>query len=124
MSEIQNDRVREYLANERTYLAYLRTSLALLSLGISINRFSLYLLERNKISATSTSGATLVGAEQLGIGMAVVGLLLLVWGAIHYAIVFRQIEHQTFRPNMLQMWILTGILLVASVVGFAWLFSR
>lgn len=124
MSTNQTQYVREYLANERTYLAYLRTALALLSLGISVNRFSLYLLERNRIPATSSSGATLVGAEQLGIGMAVVGLLLLVWGTIHYAIVFRQIEHQNFRPKMTQIWILSGIIFVASLIGFAWLFTR
>ncbi|MBV8282083.1 MAG: DUF202 domain-containing protein [Candidatus Eremiobacteraeota bacterium] len=124
MSTNQYDRIREYLANERTYLAYLRTALALLSLGISINRFSLFLLERNRIPTTSTSGLTLVGAEQLGIGMGLVGLLLLLWGTIHYAIVFRQIETETFHPNMIQMWILSSILFVASLIGFGWLFTR
>ncbi|MBV8171023.1 MAG: DUF202 domain-containing protein [Candidatus Eremiobacteraeota bacterium] len=120
----QNQYVREYLANERTYLAYLRTALALLSLGISVNRFSLFLLERNRIPETSTSGQTLVGAEQLGIGMAVIGLLLLVWGTVHYAIVYRQIASQSFRPNILSVWVLSGIVFVAALVGFAWLFTR
>jgi putative membrane protein len=121
-NQIQN--VREHLANERTYLAYLRTSLALVSLGISVNRFALYLLERNKMSPTSTTGQTLVGAEQLGIGMAVIGLVLLVWGTLHYTIVYRQIGRQDFHPSLVAIWVLSAIVFVASLGGFAWLFTR
>ena len=124
MSGNQTQYVREYLANERTYLAYLRTSLALLSLGISINRFALFLLERNRISTSSPSGETLVGAEQLGIGMAVIGLILLVWGTLHYTIVYRQIGRQDFHPSIIAIWVLSGIIFAASLGGFVWLFSR
>src|SRR6516165_661830 len=37
--------VTDHLANERTYLAFLRTSVGLISFGITINRFSLFLLQ-------------------------------------------------------------------------------
>ena len=124
MSSNQNDRVREYLANERTYLAYLRTSLALLSLGISINRFSLFLLERNKVPAASQMTQTLVSAEQLGIGMSVIGLVLLVWGTIHYALIYRQISTQTYRPSTVAVWVLSAIIIVAALAGVGLLFTR
>ena len=124
MTTDQNQYVREYLANERTYLAYLRTSLALLSLGISINRFSLFLLERNKVPAASQMTQTLVGAEQLGIGMAILGLVLLGWGTVHYALIFRQISTQTYRPGTVAVWVLSGIVFVAALAGVGLLFTR
>ena len=37
--------VSEHLANERTILAWVRTAIAVMTLGIAINRFSLFLIE-------------------------------------------------------------------------------
>jgi putative membrane protein len=116
--------IRDHLANERTFLAYLRTSLSLLSLGVSVNRFSLYLLEKNKISADTTSGTTLVGAEYLGIGMAVVGLILLVYGIVRFTQMNGQIEAQAFRPNIRAMWVLSVIILIGAIGAVAVLFTR
>jgi putative membrane protein len=116
--------IRDHLANERTYLAYLRTSLSLLSLGVSVNRFSLYLLERNKISAESASGTTLVGAEYLGIGMAALGLILLVYGIVRFTQMTGQIDAQAYRPNLRAMWVLSVIILLGALGGIAVLFTR
>jgi len=124
MSIDHNAHVRDYLANERTYLAFVRTSLSLISLGISVNRFSLYLLEKNLISTATATGQTLRSAEQLGIGMVLIGLLVLIWGTVHFALTYRGIEQQTYRPGVGHVWILSGIILVASLAGAALLFVR
>jgi len=116
--------IRDHLANERTYLAYLRTSLSLLSLGISVNRFSLYLLEKNKISLDTSSGVTLLGAEYLGMGMAVLGLILLVYGIVRFTQMNGQIEAQAYRPNIRAMWVLSAIILLGAIGGIALLFTR
>jgi putative membrane protein len=116
--------IRDHLANERTFLAYLRTSLSLLSIGISINRFSLYLLEKSIGPAGSGERATLVGAEQLGVGMVVIGLVVLVYGIIRFSQMNREIEAQTYRPNIAAMWLLSGIVLVGAICGVLLLFSR
>jgi putative membrane protein len=125
VSSIPTDpHVRDHLANERTYLAYLRTSLSLLSLGVSVNRFSLYLLEKNRISAESTSGTTLVGAEYLGIGMAFLGLILLVYGIVRFTQMNGQIEAQSYRPNIRAMWVLSAIIVLGAIGGVIVLFTR
>jgi putative membrane protein len=116
--------IRDHLANERTYLAYLRTSLSLLSLGISINRFSLYLLEKNVLPTETTMRATLLGAEQLGIGMVVVGFILLVYGIMRFTGMSKEIDAQTYRPNIRAMWVLSAIILIAALGGVALLFTR
>ncbi len=125
MSSAQTDpHIRDHLANERTFLAYLRTSLSLLSIGISINRFSLYLLEKNTIPTGGGVRTTLVGAEQLGIGMVVIGLVLLVYGIVRFSQMNGEIEAQTYRPNIVAMWILSGIILLGAISGSLLLFSR
>jgi putative membrane protein len=116
--------IRDHLANERTFLAYLRTSLSLLSIGISINRFSLYLLEKSVGPVGSGERATLVGAEQLGVGMVVIGLVLLIYGIVRFTQMNRGIESQTYRPNTAAMWLLSGIVMVGAIGGVLLLFSR
>ena len=41
--------VSEHLANERTILAWVRTAIAIITLGIALNRFSLFLVEFSHI---------------------------------------------------------------------------
>ena len=41
--EIMESKLREYLANERTYLAWLRTAIAVIAFGFVLDRFSLYI---------------------------------------------------------------------------------
>ncbi|HME80941.1 MAG TPA: DUF202 domain-containing protein [Candidatus Eremiobacteraceae bacterium] len=124
MSIDQNAHVRDYLANERTYLAFVRTALSLISLGISVNRFSLYLIEKNVISMATTTGHTLRSAEQLGTGMVLIGILVLIWGTVHFGLTYRGIEQQNYRPGQGHVWILSGIILMASLLGAALLFVR
>jgi len=41
--QAQLHHVAEHLANERTILAWIRTAIAVMTLGVGINRFSLFL---------------------------------------------------------------------------------
>lgn len=49
-SSLANDlaRGRTHLGNERTHLAYLRTTVSLIGFGITINRFSTYLIQNDE----------------------------------------------------------------------------
>jgi putative membrane protein len=116
--------VTEHLANERTYLAFLRTSVGLISFGITINRFSLYLLESQILSPRRMPRFTLVEAERVGFGMVVFGILLMMWAAMHYTRVSYQIDRADYRPNRLMVWVITlGVLLIGAPI-VAWLFQR
>jgi putative membrane protein len=113
--------VSEHLANERTYLAYLRTAISLMSFGIAINRFSLYLEQSNEAPRSRHLMGALVGSEQLGIGMVLLGMTLLVVAASRYGRVLRQINAQDFRPRPGEIWILTGLVLSFALGGVVWL---
>ena len=89
---LSNDlaRGRTHLANERTHLAYLRTTVSLIGFGISINRFSTYLIQND--DAPTKGRLLLADAGQAGIGMVILGMALLVWSLIRYNMVTRDIE--------------------------------
>jgi putative membrane protein len=110
--------ISEHLSNERTYLSYLRTAVSLMSFGIAINRFSLFLAQSNSPRAASP----LIGSERLGIGMVALGMAMLVWASVHYGQVFRQIERQAFRPRPRSVVILTALVVVSGLGSVVWLF--
>ena len=116
--------VREHLANERTHLAFLRTALALITLGISVNRFSLFLIQSGNIRPGSGRFRPLFEGEEFGLGVVIVGALLIVWAAIRYTQVAHQIDRGEFRPNHSMVWVLTAAVLLFGVVGIVWLFQR
>ncbi len=117
------DRQREHQANERTFLAWLRTSIALISFGFAIARFGLFLQEFQTSLHPPTSQAEPsvlaqflgVGSSQLlGVGLAVVGVVVIALAAWRYNRVYQQIESGDYRPNRLLIW---GIAAVVMVLG-------
>lgn len=90
-SSLANDlaRGRTHFANERTHLAYLRTTVSLIGFGITINRFSMYLVQNN---AAPEGRLLLRDAGNAGLGMVLLGLALLIWSLMRFRSVSRDIE--------------------------------
>jgi putative membrane protein len=128
---VSTPRLSEHLANERTYLAYVRTSIALITFGITINRFSLFLIE-TRPSVLEEKPAPMVPAprlllgdtEHLGVGMVIGGLVLLVWSAIRYSRIRVQIQHDDYTSDALTVWFVTFGVLLLGVWAVLWLFQR
>jgi putative membrane protein len=116
--------VREHMANERTHLAFLRTAIGLITLGMSINRFSLFLIMNGNVRPGSGQLKPLFEGEQLGVAMVVVGAALIVWAAYRYTQVSYQIDRGEYLPNRSMVWVLTAAVLIFGVVGIFWLFQR
>ncbi len=116
----KNRHVTEHLANERTLLAWIRTAIAVMTLGIAINRFSLFLMEVHQIAPGSR--AANLHAETIGIGLVALGIVLMCSALWHYRRVSRTIESETYRPANLIL-VLTSLAIVA-IGGSAliWLF--
>lgn len=113
--------VSEHLANERTMLAWIRTAIAVMTFGVGINRFSLFLVEFSKtVPGARTANAH---AEQLGIGLVGLGLLVMLGGTWHYVHVARTIDDETYRPARIGI-VLTALAVLAlggtSLVWLLW----
>ena len=116
----KNQHVTEHLANERTLLAWIRTAIAVMTLGVAINRFSLFLIEIHKIAPGSR--AANVHAETVGLGLVILSIVLMCGSLWHYRYVGRMIENQTYLPAN-RILVVTSVAVVAmGGSALIWLF--
>lgn len=100
--------VTDHLANERTFLAWIRTAIAVMTLGVAINRFALFLMEIHQVVPEVRDLANR-HVEKLGIGLVALGIVMLVGATWHYLHVGKTIDDETYRPSR-------GIMVAASIV--------
>lgn len=84
------NRIRDHLANERTYLAWMRSSVALMGFGVLIVRLRIL----RPPMAIQPPG----NGWRLGLAFAVVGLLMVLLSTQHYFSVRDDIENDTYEP--------------------------
>jgi putative membrane protein len=106
-----SSRVRDHLANERTYLAWMRTAIALMGFGVLILRLRAFhppMLPRPGYG------------WKLGLLFSVVGLVTVLLSTQHYFCVRRDIDEDTYEPS--DRWVilfsLAVTLLGAGIIYF------
>jgi putative membrane protein len=95
--QLKAQHVTEHLANERTVLAWVRTSIAVMTFGVALNRFSLFLLEFHR--TPEAERAVNRHAETVGIGLIGLGILIMLGAAWHYLHVADAIDRGSYRPR-------------------------
>ncbi|MEH2323504.1 MAG: DUF202 domain-containing protein [Nostoc sp.] len=88
-------RIRDHLANERTYLAWMRTGIALLGFGVVIVRLRAF-----QVPLIPRPGT----GWKLGLVFSLVGLITVWLSTAHYFAVRRDIEEDTYEPT--DRWVL------------------
>lgn len=83
------NRVRDHLANERTYLAWMRTAIAMIGFGVVIVRLRVF---HPPLSRQPGDG------WKLGLTFSLVGLVTVLLTTIHYFLVRRDIDEDTYEP--------------------------
>jgi len=116
MSEENRDtKLREHLANERTFLAWIRTSIALMGLGFVIVKFALFLKEvaimLKDLNITITEGFSAV----VGTGMVAMGVILAFFAFFQYKKVETQINRQTYKSSSIISVLLTLVIVVGGI---------
>ena len=111
--------VSEHLANERTILAWVRTAIAIMTLGIAINRFSLFLVEFARL----VPGGRVVNthAEEIGIGLVIVGVIVMLGGIWHYLDVAKAIDESNYQPSRLRIVLPALIVVLIGAASLVWL---
>jgi putative membrane protein len=99
------NRVRDHLANERTYLAWMRSAIALMGFGVLIVRLRIL----RPPMAPQPPGA----GWRLGLAFSLVGLLAVLLSVQHYFVVRNHIEADTYEPP--DRWVILSSLAVVSL---------
>ena len=108
-----DERVREHLANERTLLSWIRLGLSSAAFGFVVARFGLYLRE---LAAHESRVAPGHGAEVIGVGMVLLGMLSVVAGALRYFRTEREISTRSYSP---EYGLIHLVIAVSLLVGLA-----
>ena len=96
------NRIRDHLANERTYLAWMRSGIALLGFGV--------LIVRIRVLRPPLAPQPPGNGWKLGLAFALVGLLMVPLSTWHYFGVRNDIEADTYAPP--DRWVLLSSLVV------------
>lgn len=91
-----SDRIREHLANERTYLAWMRSAIAMMGFGV--------LIVRLRILRPPLAPQPPGNGWKLGLAFSVLGLLTVLLSTQHYFAVRNDIDEDTYEPS--DRWIL------------------
>ena len=97
-----SSRIRDHLANERTYLAWMRTAISLMGFGVVIVRLRFF---RPPITTTPGNG------WKLGLIFSLVGLSTVLLSTYHYFAVRHDIDEDTYEPP--DRWVLIFSLTIA-----------
>ncbi|MCZ8066447.1 MAG: YidH family protein [Microcystis sp.] len=109
--KVNPNRVRDHLANERTYLSWMRTAIALMGFGMVILRLRAFhppLVPRPGYG------------WKLGLMFALVGLLTVFLTTAHYFTVRRDIDEDTYEPadRWVLLFSLAIVILGAGIIYF------
>lgn len=114
--------LRSHLANERTHLAYLRTAVSFISFGITLNRFSVFLEQQGALMPGQHAREMLRDTGNVGAGMVILGLAVVVWSLYRYWHVNRDIASGIFRPLTKGVIAYTFFVLALGGISAVWLF--
>ena len=111
-SAIDDERVRDHLANERTYLAFLRTGLAMVALGVVLAKLRFML----GIDYRETGG--IIHASEIGLVLAVSGVVTMVMSVIFFLKTRNEIRTRSYSS---QIYFAVGLAVVMVSLGSAML---
>jgi putative membrane protein len=115
-ANLNPNRARDHLANERTFLAWVRTGAAIVVFGFAIGRFSIAI---RQLTALQGHGVRTAGLSVwIGSGTIVAGVALVIAGLARYRKTKTQLDAGTFEPAGFLLDLVTA-LTVAVGLGLA-----
>jgi uncharacterized membrane protein YidH (DUF202 family) len=110
VTEINPNRARDHLANERTFLAWVRTGAAIVVFGFAIGRFAIAIRQLTALQGhpVRTAGISVwLGSFTIG-----AGVLLVVAGLARYRKTRAQLDAGTFEPAGFVLDLITTVTVV------------
>ncbi len=113
-------RVRDHLANERTFLAWVRSSVSLMGFGVLIARLRYFFAAPGASLPASGSPPR---SSLLGLAFVVVGLVSLLFATANYARTRRGIETGTYEPLGTAIYIISIVIFTLGAASVAYLIA-
>lgn len=107
-----DERVRDHLANERTYLAWMRTGIATMGFGIVIAKLR-YLFPTTALAPPSGG---FVHAANIGLFFAIVGLLIVAASVWRYVGVMEDIRQRRYRASKSMALAFSAVVIVLGML--------
>jgi putative membrane protein len=101
-NRLNPNRIRDHLANERTYLSWMRSAIALMGFGV--------LIVRIRILRPPMAPQAPGNGWRLGLMFSIVGLLAVLLSTQHYFAVRDHIESDTYEPP--DRWVILSSLVI------------
>ena len=111
-------RVRDHLANERTFLAWVRTALGLIGLGFVLARMGLFLRQLAMAGGDAPLRHLRAGHEFMvtGVVFLVLGTVLCGWTGWLYHRTRRAIDEERYEPAGATVTFLTAVVVVGGLL--------
>lgn len=97
----------------------LRTGISLISFGITLNRFSLFLIQNDKYQDQGMH--FLHETKNVGIGMVMIACCLLLWSIYHFIKTDKAIDTLSFRPVHWSLVSFTAVILICAITMTVWM---
>ena len=117
----QKPMTNEHLANERTLLAWVRTAIGIMAFGFVVVKFSLFIRQMAIMTGTQSAVPLLGYSEPVGIILAVLGVVSLVFGTWRYYKIEQQLRTGSYAHRSLILYIFVCLLLLSSIAIIAYL---
>lgn len=121
-SEQPKPMINEHLANERTFLAWIRTAIGVMAFGFVVVKFSLFIRQIAIVTGTQDELPRPGYSRPMGIGIVILGVASLLFGAWRYYRTAQQIQsskyshHSTILYTFVAFLLIIGALIVAYLI--------
>lgn len=110
LNAIDDERVREHLANERTFLAWLRTGVSTMGMGVVIAKL------RYSGGSAASEAVELTWASNVGLVFALVGIVIIVFSVFFFLAAREQIRKRNYRSTIVLSLTLAGLITVLGLM--------
>jgi len=114
---VDDERVREHLANERTYLAWLRTAMATIGLGVVIAKLRFIL-------GSNDSNVSILYAANVGMALVLFGILTVILALYAFMRVRREIRERQYKSRVRMVLSLAAVMVALGFLMLWYLVQR
>lgn len=116
-NSIEQRKVSDHLANERTFLAWIRTSLGIMGFGFVVVKFSLFIRQIELVLKTGTVTQAHHGYSSIvGVTIVIIGALTVLLAFFKYRKTNRQIEDENFAQGSFGITITAVLIFIIGII--------